>query len=92
MRGICDTCEQLCEVFLPAGRTHFSCSDCYVNVGTAVQLYRALCEVDNGSGEAFELEAQLKMALVKLFSRTPYSVESDEPSAGVLVSKAFVIN
>lgn len=92
MRGICDTCQQLSDVFLPAGRTDLICSDCYVNVGTAVQLYQALSEVDCGSSEAFELEGQLKMALVRLFSRTPYSIESDRSSVGLLACGAVETN
>lgn len=92
MRGICETCEQLCDVFEPGGRTHLICPDCYVNIETALQLYKALVEVDDGSGEASELEAQLKMAIVKLFSRTPYRIEDEQSSAGLLASPAFNAN
>ena len=71
MRGTCATCEQACEVFQPAGRTDLVCSDCYVNVGTAIQLYRMLCEVERTGGRVSELEAQFELALHRMFSRIP---------------------
>jgi len=71
MRGICGTCEQACEVFQPAGRTDLVCSDCYVNVGTAIQLYQMLSEVERTGGRELELEAQFELALHRMFSRVP---------------------
>lgn len=69
MRGICGTCEHACEVFQPAGRTDLVCSDCYVNVGSAIQLYQMLSDVEHTGGRALELEAQFELALHKMFSR-----------------------
>ncbi len=71
MRGICGTCEQASEVFQPAGRTDLVCSDCYVNVGTAIQLYQMLSEVERTGGRELELEAQFELALHRMFSRVP---------------------
>ena len=71
MRGTCDTCEQVCEVFQAAGRTDLNCSDCYVMIGTAIQLYQMLCEIERAGRRSFELEAQLEKALHMLFSRVP---------------------
>jgi hypothetical protein len=75
MRGICDTCEEAREVFQPAGRTDLLCSECYINVGTAIQLYKMLCEIERAGGHDFELEVRLKEALRRLFSRVPLGAE-----------------
>ena len=75
MRGICDTCEQASEVFQAAGRTDLLCSECYVNIGTAIQLYQMLREIERAGGQSLELEAQLKEALNTLFSRVPLNAE-----------------
>jgi len=71
MRGTCGTCEQACEVFQPAGRTDLVCSDCYVNVGAAIQLYHKLCEIERHGGQSLELETQFELALHRMFSRVP---------------------
>ena len=75
MRGICDTCEEAAEVFQAAGRTDLLCSECYINIGTAIQLYQTLCEIERAGAQSLELEAQLKKALDTLFSRVPLGGE-----------------
>ena len=71
MRGVCDTCEQLSEVFQAAGRTDLVCYECYIDIGTAIQLYQTLREIERAGGRALELESELKKALERLFSRVP---------------------
>ena len=71
MTGTCGTCEQVCEVFQPAGRTDLVCSDCYVNVGAAIQLYQTLSQIERNGGKSLELEAQFELALHRMFSRVP---------------------
>ena len=71
MTGRCDTCEQACEVFHAAGRTDLVCSDCYINVATAIQLYQMLSEIERAGGRAVELETQFELALHAMFSRIP---------------------
>jgi hypothetical protein len=75
MRGVCDTCEQASEVFHVPGRTDLLCSECYINVGTAIQLYRMLCETERAGGHDFKLEVRLKEALRRLFGRVPLGTE-----------------
>lgn len=75
MIGTCDTCEQACEVFRPAGRNDLLCSECYINVGTAIQLYQMLCKIERAGGHDFKLEIRLKEALRRLFSRVPLRAE-----------------
>ena len=75
MRGICHTCEQASEVFQATGRTDLLCSECYINIGTAIQLYQMLSEIERAGGQDFELEVRLKEALRRLFSRTPLGAE-----------------
>jgi hypothetical protein len=75
MRGVCDTCEQTSEVFHAAGRSHLLCSECYIDVGTAIQLYQMLCEIERAGGHDFKLEVRLKEALRRLFSRVPLGTE-----------------
>jgi hypothetical protein len=71
MRGTCETCEQVREVFQPTGHTHLVCPECYVNVGIAIQLYDTLREVERKGIQSLELEAELKRVLQKLFGRIP---------------------
>ena len=71
MTGICSTCEQTCEVFQPARRTDLVCLNCYINVGTAIQLYQMLCEIERTGRRALDLEAQFELALRLMFSRVP---------------------
>jgi hypothetical protein len=70
LEGICDTCgERAREVFQPDGRTDLVCSDCYVNVETAIKLYEMLSKVERTGGRALELEAQFELTLHRMFSR-----------------------
>jgi len=78
MKGICKTCELASEVFQPAGRTDLICSDCYINVGTAIQLYQTLSEIERAGGDSPELEAQFKLALHRLFGRVQFGAKSRE--------------
>jgi hypothetical protein len=85
MRGVCDTCEQASEVFHAPGRTDLLCSECYINLGTALQLYQMLCESERAGGQDFELEVRLNQALRRLFSRVPLS---DQLTRSVIVEHA----
>jgi len=79
MRGVCETCDQVSDVLQLAGRNDLICAECYVNIGTAIQLYQTLCEVERAGGDTFELEGQLKLALRRLFSRA--RLDAGEASA-----------
>ena len=75
MRGVCDTCEQASEVFRAPGRNDLLCSECYINIGTAIQLYQMLSDVERAGGHDIDLEVRLKVALDRLFSRVPPGAE-----------------
>lgn len=89
MRGTCGTCEQACEVFQPTGRTDVVCSDCYVNVGAAIQLYQMLSENERNGRQSLELEAQFELALHRMFSRVPsaHSREKLNPESGTYLHR-----
>jgi hypothetical protein len=83
MRGKCEICDQISEVFQSAGRSDLLCSDCYVNVGAVIQLYEILTEVERAGLSALELETQIKHALRGLFSRFESRANKSEMSAGL---------
>jgi len=91
MRGLCDTCDQVSDVLQLAGRTDLICAECYVNIGTAIQLYQTLSEVERAGGDSPELEAQLKLALDRLFGRVRFGAEASA-STGLQFSRRFKTN
>lgn len=81
MTGTCDICDQVREVFQPAGQRDLICSDCYVSIGTAIQLYETLTEVERAGHSAIELETQIKHILGRLFNRFESRANHGERSA-----------
>jgi hypothetical protein len=84
MRGICDTCDQVSELFQLAGRADANCRDCHTQIGTVIELYRTLDEVKQSGHDGSALEAQLKITLEKLAIRV--RLNSAEPTAQSLLN------
>jgi hypothetical protein len=83
MRGICDTCERLSELFQLSGRTDLNCSECHTTIGTTVQLYQALKEIERAGGDASGVEAQLEHFLNRLLNRFRHTVGKASTSASI---------
>jgi hypothetical protein len=70
MRGLCDTCDQVSELFQLAGRNDRNCSECHATIGTAIQLYRNFQQVERAGGDTGDLVASLKHIVRRLFDRS----------------------
>ena len=92
MKGLCDTCEQVSEVFQQSGRSDLICYECYVDVRITTQLYETLREVERAGGQALELEQQIKLALRRLLGRVPTSGKRDHGSIGHRLPGRFETN
>ena len=69
MRGVCDTCNTVSELFQLAGRSDMNCSECNRSIESAVDLYGALQKLEAAGYDASELGAQLKCILETLLDR-----------------------
>ena len=90
MNGECEMCQQVREVFQPVGRSDLICSECYVDIGTAIQLYQTLREVERTGAAAAELEAQIKLVLRNLFTR--FDPANPVERMGLLHSESLPVN
>ena len=69
MRGVCDTCDQLSELFRLEGRTDMNCDECHRRIESAIGLYHALQKLETAGYDASELSVQLKQAVERLLDR-----------------------
>jgi hypothetical protein len=84
MRGICDTCDQVSELFGAYGRNDLNCSDCYTAIETTLVLYQTCKEIERVGGDPGEVEAQLKDSVNGLMRRLRHTVKE--------ASKATMVN
>ena len=75
MRGVCDTCEQVSELFGAYGRNDLNCSDCYTAIETTLVLYQTFKEIERVGGDPGEVEAQLKHSVSSLSRRLRHTVK-----------------
>jgi len=73
MKGICDTCDQLSELFQINGRRDANCFECHVVLRSLLSLYELIREVESTGRELPELGEQLTQALDRLASRVGLS-------------------
>jgi hypothetical protein len=69
MMGLCDTCDQTSELYQLAGRKDLNCSECYVTIETAIQLYQTLRETEWAGGDTSEVVTELTRIVRRLFDR-----------------------
>jgi hypothetical protein len=69
MRGVCDTCDEVSELFQLAGRRDVNCARCHDCIRNVLQLYKTLLDVERAGCYAGELEAHLMKVLARLLSR-----------------------
>jgi hypothetical protein len=69
MRGLCDTCDQVSELFQLAGRKDLNCSECHETIGMAIQLYQTFREVQRAGGDTNDLVIGLKHVVRRLSDR-----------------------
>jgi hypothetical protein len=74
MRGVCDTCESVSELFQLSGRSDLNCSECHVCIRTTMLLYQVLKDIERAGGDAREVERQLKNLLNTLLGRVRHTV------------------
>jgi hypothetical protein len=75
MRGVCDTCEQVSELFGAYGRNDLNCSECYTAIETTLLLFQNLKEIERLGRDAGEVEAQLKDSVEGLMRRVRHAVK-----------------
>jgi hypothetical protein len=73
MRGVCDTCDQVSELFAWDGRTDLNCSECHWEIGTTTRLYQTFMEIERVGGDPNEVEAQLKHSINRLLRRVRHT-------------------
>jgi hypothetical protein len=69
MRGVCDTCDQISELFQLEGRTDMNCHECHRSIEGAIELYRALRKLEAAGYDVSELSVQLKQIVTRLLDR-----------------------
>jgi hypothetical protein len=81
MRGICDTCDQVSELFQLSDRTDLNCSECHTRIGTTVQLCQALSDIEGEGGDVSEAETELILAFAKMPHQFPAVLTVCHPSS-----------
>jgi hypothetical protein len=72
MRGVCDTCDRIAELFQLPERKDLNCSECHASIATALQMYQTLNEIERAGGDAGEVTVHLERVLNGLLRRVRY--------------------
>lgn len=69
MRGTCDSCDRVAEVFELPGREDKNCSECDADISTMVLLYEALKDAKRLGTDSTELESEVIEILLRYLQR-----------------------
>ena len=69
MRGSCDSCDRVAELFELPGRQDKNCSECDSDLSTMILLYEALNEAERIGMDGTELENEVIEILHRFLER-----------------------
>ena len=69
MRGSCDSCDRVAELFELPGRQDKNCSECDSDLSTMILLYEALNEAERIGMDGSELENEVIEILHRFLER-----------------------
>ena len=69
MRGSCDSCDRVAELFELPGRQDKNCSECDSDLSTMILLYEALNEAERIGMDGAELENEVTEILHRFLER-----------------------
>lgn len=69
MRGNCDSCDRVAELFELPGREDKNCSECDADISTMVLLYEALKDAKRLGVDSPELENEVIEILLRYLQR-----------------------
>lgn len=69
MRGICDSCNRVAELFELPGREDHNCSECDADISTMILLYETLNDAERRRMDVTQLETEVTEILLKFLER-----------------------
>jgi hypothetical protein len=69
VKGICDSCDRVAELFELPGREDKNCSECDSDISTMILLYEALNDAERLGMDVGELESEVIEILFRFLER-----------------------
>lgn len=79
MRGTCDSCDRVSELFQLPGREDNNCSECDSDLSTMILLYEALNDAQRLGMDAGELESEVIEILLRFLERCSLDHRETQP-------------
>jgi hypothetical protein len=74
VRGACDSCDRVAELYELPGRGDNNCADCDSDISTMVLLYEALNDAERRGLQVNELESEVIEILLRFLERCSLDV------------------
>jgi hypothetical protein len=79
VRGTCDSCDRVSELFQLPGREDNNCSECDSDLSTMILLYEALNDAQRLGMDAGELESEVIEILLRFLERCSLDCRETQP-------------
>jgi len=79
VRGTCDSCDRVSELFQLPGREDSNCSECDSDLSTMILLYEALNDAQRLGMDAGELESEVIEILLRFLERCSLDQRETQP-------------